>query len=1135
MLRLRFCLWFLAAPLLSGATQYPFNTESDDHDIFELKWPVNKVAIIGAGVSGLIAYRELSSAGFSRVRVFERDDVPGGNWHYTEEIPLDAPIPNADPSVGDFVPSLPPRGSEFPVVKYYSDGEAQWRAHRGPKPVWASLESNAPAITELPWPPGTPWHLPHRLLGRYLRAFASFHGVNSNDVNSDIAYNTRVELVEKRYDETGQERGWTLTLKRLERVESNRSKATWWTEDFDAIVVATGRYNAPNIPSIPGLQDWSKKFPESVSHSRQYRRPQPFEDKTVLVVGGATSGVEISREIDLHAKTIFQSVRPPNPNLPYEAGRLQLQRLPRNVSLVPEIRRFHPSNSSIELVNGTFLVGIERIIFATGFRYSFPFLPQFHNSSTPSEHPIVTDGSHLRSLHEDFLYIEEPTIGFLSMNWGMQSFTYSEYLSLALAKVWSGKALLPGRAELWRRYEERVRDRGGYGRHFQFLGAERTAANIRFFLGWLNDAAVKYGGKQAQYGVVFAELPNGTVSSLDWAPRLFYLKTPFDAIYCQKSSITITVFLTPQLGVLERLDRLRSLALSSDCYDSNGTINALYRANSARNRTFLFEVLVCLPLAFFCARRLVSLSLNMASMKTIESPSSDSDSQHTTVLREPPKRSWLGILWDTADVGAEERRMLFKVDASLLLFASLGYFIKNLDQFFAGMKEDLNMNGNELVHATSYWTAGYVIGQLPSNLLLTRISPQYVIPTLELAWGLATLGTYSVKNVEALYALRYTPRELAKRSTIFWASGSLGTMFSGFLQTAAYNNLDGVRGLAGWRWLMIVDAIVSKSEAFISTIPIALFGFVFLPDLPWSAKPSLLLSADEIALARARMKAVGRKEKEPWSKAKLRRILTGWHIYILPIEYVLWNNGSAQSPMQYWLKSFNVKPYPVPEIHYTVSQVQLLPLPATAIFFVTALTLAWVSDGPAKGLRWPFVIAGSITTLIFDTVWLSMPLYTHLRGHFAYFYLMTLGTTAGPLILNWISEITGADNELRAICVALGNDLAYVVQAVAPNFVWKTTDFPRATKGYHWSIILQFLLSETLSRDRRDLLTALSVTWTFLILYLLRRDKKKGSESAVSDTNQPTLEPTETSTVDSGTVAVPVLEHHHRKVDEIMV
>ncbi|KAJ7061567.1 major facilitator superfamily domain-containing protein, partial [Mycena amicta] len=486
-----------------------------------------------------------------------------------------------------------------------------------------------------------------------------------------------------------------------------------------------------------------------------------------------------------------------------------------------------------------------------------------------------------------------------------------------------------------------------------------------------------------------------------------------------------------------------------------------------------------------------------------ESPAPEYQDQKTQ------KQSWLGYLWDTADLGAHERRMLFKVDASLLLFASLGYFIKNLDQtnvssaFFAGMKEDLNMYGNELVHATSFWTAGYVIGQIPSNLLLTRISPQYVIPTLELAWGLATLATYSVKSVKSLFAIRffvglfesgfypgmhyilgswYTPRELAKRSTIFWTAGSLGSMFSGFLQTAAYNNLDGVHGLAGWRWLMIVDAIV--------TIPIAIFGFMFLPNLPWAAKPSLLLTEQACCYHHRRKRAVGRRESEPWTRAKARTRPEGWYIYVLPFEYILWLNGNITSPFQYWLKSFNIKPYPLPETHWTVSQIQLLPLPGTAIFVVTALILAWVSDGPLKGSsprlltfhspncqgrRWPIIVFGAIITLVFHAIWLTMPLYPHIHGHFAYFYLNVVGTTAGPLVLNWISEITQADNELRAICVAMGNDLGYVVAAVAPNFVWKTTDFPRAMKGYHWSIVMQCLL----------------LVWTALILFLLRRDRTK--------------------------------------------
>ena len=86
--------------------------------------------------------------------------------------------------------------------------------------------------------------------------------------------------------------------------------------------------------------------------------------------------------------------------------------------------------------------------------------------------------------------------------------------------------------------------------------------------------------------------------------------------------------------------------------------------------------------------------------------------------------------------------------------------------------------------------------------------------------------------------------------------------------------------------------------------------------------------------------------------------------------------------------------------------------------------------------------------------------------------------------MTWINEICSSDTEKRALLIAAANDLAYVVQAVvsssafclrsgtrmtglqeltrtkAPNFVWKTTDFPAATKGYTWSIVLETLLSK---------------------------------------------------------------------------
>ena len=64
------------------------------------------------------------------------------------------------------------------------------------------------------------------------------------------------------------------------------------------------------------------------------------------------------------------------------------------------------------------------------------------------------------------------------VNLGIQSFVYAEFLSLAMAKVWGGKADLPNTAELWRRYDENVKDRGGYGKKFQLLDADRMKGKI---------------------------------------------------------------------------------------------------------------------------------------------------------------------------------------------------------------------------------------------------------------------------------------------------------------------------------------------------------------------------------------------------------------------------------------------------------------------------------------------------------------------------------------------------------------------------------------------------------------------------------------------------------------------------------
>lgn len=46
-------------------------------------------------------------------------------------------------------------------------------------------------------------------------------------------------------------------------------------------------------------------------------------------------------------------------------------------------------------------------------------------------------------------------------------------------------------------------------------------------------------------------------------------------------------------------------------------------------------------------------------------------------------------------------------------------------------KEDLGLYQNQLNYMTTAWTVGYVIGEIPSNVVLTRIRPSLWIPTME--------------------------------------------------------------------------------------------------------------------------------------------------------------------------------------------------------------------------------------------------------------------------------------------------------------------------------------------------------------------------------------------------------------------
>lgn len=393
------------------------------------------------------------------------------------------------------------------------------------------------------------------------------------------------------------------------------------------------------------------------------------------------------------------------------------------------------------------------------------------------------------------------------------------------------------------------------------------------------------------------------------------------------------------------------------------------------------------------------------------------------------------------------------------------------------MKEDLGLYKNQLNYMQTCWTVGYVIGEIPSNIILTRVRPSVWIPTMEVIWTVLTFCLCVCNDVKQVYALRfliglaestfypgmqyiigswYRRDELAKRSCIFHTSSAIASMISGYLMASVYH-LDGKRGLHGWQWLFVVDGIIS--------LPIALAGYIVLPDVPEITRAPYF-NKEDIAIAKKRMKLEGRADRKPYTKAKIKGIFKSWHIYTLVLLYVFFNNGSALSQPIFaqYLKSQAPK--------YSVPQINDYPTTSYAVQVFTTLVYAWTSDSLFRGARWPPILfAGCMNIFCYVSlaIW-NIPD----RLKWACLVLAGCGGGVSGLCMAWAHEICSDDNEERAIVIASMNEMAYVLQAWLPLIVWQQVDAPEYQKGY---ITVTFL-------------SAGMIAMAFIIRALWKREKK---------------------------------------------
>src|SRR5579862_2556892 len=192
------------------------------------------------------------------------------------------------------------------------------------------------------------------------------------------------------------------------------------------------------------------------------------------------------------------------------------------------------------------------------------------------------------------------------------------------------------------------------------------------------------------------------------------------------------------------------------------------------------------------------------------------------------------------DAAAALDRAIVKARRRLVPFLFLLYIAAYLDRVNIGFAA-LQMNAALGLSATTYaWGAGvffvsYVVFEIPSNVVLARVGARLWIARIMITWGVVSAAMMFVRGANSFYVMRFLlgaaeagffpgiifyltrwfpererARAVAGFMTAVLAAGIVGGPVSGALLS-----LDGAFGLAGWRWLFLLEGVPAVALGFV--------------------------------------------------------------------------------------------------------------------------------------------------------------------------------------------------------------------------------------------------------------------------------------------------------------------------------
>ncbi|KAJ4358699.1 uncharacterized protein N0V89_003283 [Didymosphaeria variabile] len=408
-----------------------------------------------------------------------------------------------------------------------------------------------------------------------------------------------------------------------------------------------------------------------------------------------------------------------------------------------------------------------------------------------------------------------------------------------------------------------------------------------------------------------------------------------------------------------------------------------------------------------------------------------------------------------AKTDPEEIALVKKLDLYMMPILWLMYFMNFLDRNaivngkINGMHKDLHLVGTQYNTCVSIFFVGYLVGQVPSNMLLTRVKPSHYMAGWTMAWAIVSTLMVLVKNYHGMLACRlvlgmteapfypgalfmissfYTRKETATRLSVFYTGNLLASSFSGLIAAGIFARLDGAHGLEGWRWLFLIQGVV--------TVFVAAAAFFLLPNAPlqtrWLTQPERELAHARIALDTTELKG----KVDVWKG--LREACSDYRTWIFALMQNLHLSANGFK---------NFLPTVVQTLGFNTTITLVLTCPPYLISAFVSVAVSW-SSGRFNERTWHITLSKTVAIVgfIVGTATLNI-------GARYFAMVLFVGATYGVnnIVLAWTAGVLGQTPEKKAVSLAIVNTLGNLSFVYTP-YLWPDTDAPRFGKAMYASV-----------------------------------------------------------------------------------